>query len=147
MLLDQSPLIAVPAVLAVVDHQVWEEIHPLFQQEEFEEPGKMDVEFLRLLHKARKWAGVPFRILDTIRGDPRSAHGEVPCCAADLQVLNSLERSRVVRSLYHVGFTRVGVYEGSFGVFRGMTKKDGGGVHVDGSRSKPPDRMWTRRTL
>lgn len=146
---DLGPLDGVQAEYARLSHPVWKEIAPIgqpgFIPGEFEEPEKMEVEFLRLLHKARIIAKVPFRILDTVRPDPASAHGELPCACCDLQVLDSFERSRVVRALYAVGFTRVGVYPGTDGEYEGKKKKDGGGVHVDGSRSKPQDRLWTQK--
>ena len=142
---DVGPLDDVVPTPAALDHEVWDEISPQFKPGEFEAPEKMDVGFLRLLHKARILAGVPFRILDTLRDDSRSAHGEVPGIAVDLQVLNSRERSRIVRAAYEVGFIRVGVYEGSHGTYKGMTKKDGGGVHIDASRHKSSDHMWTMR--
>lgn len=143
---DRGPLEGVVPEYANLGHSVWDEIAPKgdqpgFLPKEFEDPAKMEVGFLRLLHKARLIAKVPFRIIDTIRGDPKSAHGEVPCACADLQVMNSFERSRVVRSLYTVGFVRVGVYPGT----DGPNKKDGGGIHVDASRTKPQDRLWTQK--
>lgn len=143
MLSSASPLEDVPIEFATLDHPVWAAIDPLFTPAEFEDPEKMDVGFLRLLHEARVLAGVPFRILDTIRGDARSAHGELPCAAVDLQLLNAYERGRVVRAVVTVGFVRFGVYPGTDGTYRGKKKKDGGGFHVDGSRSKPAA-CWTR---
>lgn len=142
---DKGPLDGVKPEFAKLDHPVWKEIWPEFTPKEFEAPEKMDVHFLRLLYKARKLAGVPFRIIDTLRDDPRSAHGEVPGIAADLQVLNSYERSRVTRSAYAVGFIRVGVYQGSDGEYKGRRKRDGGGVHLDASRTKPQDHLWTMK--
>lgn len=142
---DKGPLDDIVPTFATLDHEVWDEIAPEFLPSEFEDPEKMDVSFLRLFHKARMEAGVPFRIIDTLRDDSRSAHGEVPGIAADLQVLNSRERSRIVRAAYGVGFIRVGVYRGSHGFYKGMKKKDGGGVHLDASRNKSSDHMWTMR--
>lgn len=140
---DRSPLEDVPLEFATLDHPIWDAIAPLFTPAEFEDAEKMDVGFLRLLHQARVEAGVPFRILDTLRGDPKSAHGELPCAAADLQLLNSFERGRVIRGVVLAGFVRFGVYPGTDGTYRGMKKKDGGGFHVDGSRTKPAA-CWTR---
>lgn len=143
---DKNPLDGIAPEFATAGHSVWYEIEPKgavpgFLPKEFEEPEKMEVGFLRLLYKARIIAKVPFLVIDTIRGDPRSAHGEIPCACADLQVMNSFERSRVVRSLYAVGFIRIGVYPGT----DGLGKKDGGGIHVDASRIKPQDRLWTQK--
>lgn len=150
MLSDKSPLSHLVPSFAKLDHPVWNEIAPRdgmpgFLPSEFEAPEKMDVHFLRLLYKARIIAKVPFRVIDSVRGDLSSAHGEEPCCAVDLQVLTSYERSRVVRAAYFVGFVRVGVYPGSDGEYKGKTKRDGGGVHLDASRTFPQDRMWTMK--
>jgi hypothetical protein len=145
MLSDVGPLDHLEPEYATLDHPVWEEISEFFSPSEFEAPEKMDAGFLRLLFVARSEAGVPFRIIDTLRDDSRSAHGDEPGIAADLQVLNSRERSRVIRAGFAVGFIRVGCYEGSHGTYKGMVKKDGGGVHLDASRTKSSDHMWTMR--
>lgn len=145
VLFAEGPLDRIEPEFAKLDHPIWVQIYPQFKPEEFEDPEKMDVGFLVLLHKARIMAGVPFRVLDTLRDDSRSAHGEVPGIAVDLQVVNSRERSRIVRSAYAVGFVRVGVYPGSTGLYKGKKKKDGGGVHLDASRKKSSDHMWTMR--
>ncbi len=142
---DVGPLEEVEPEFATLDHPVWEDISEFFLPSEFEAPEKMDVGFLYLLHTARDEAGVPFRILDTLRDDSRSAHGEEPGIAVDLQVLNSRERSRVIRGGFAAGFVRVGCYEGSSGTYKGKVKKDGGGVHLDASRTKSQDHMWTMR--
>jgi len=142
---EVGPLDLVEPEFATLDHPVWGRIAPEFLPGEFEDPEKMDVGFLMLLHAARLEAEVPFRVLDTLRDDSRSAHGEVPGIAVDLQVLNSRERSRVIRGAYAVGFIRVGCYKGTHGIYKGMVKKDGGGVHLDASRTKSSDHMWTMR--
>lgn len=142
---DVGPLDDLAPEYAALDHPVWSKIAPQFFPEEFEDPEKMDAGFLILLHAARLEAEVPFRILDTLRDDSRSAHGEEPGIAVDLQVLNSRERSRITRAAYQVGFVRVGIYEGSHGIYKGLTKKDGGGLHLDASRTKSSDHMWTMR--
>lgn len=144
MLHPRSPLAAIAPERAVFGHVVWAEISPFFRQDEFEDSEKMDVGFLRLLTEARILADVPFRILDTIRGDSRSAHGEDPCTAVDIQLLNAYERGRAIRGACAAGFVRVGIYPGTSGEFRGMRKKDGGGLHLDASRTKPPA-FWTMR--
>ena len=140
-----GPLHDVIPTLATLDHPIWEEIYPEFESREFEDPEKMDVGFLRLLYEARIEADVPFRILDTLRDDSRSAHGEEPGIAADLQCLNSRERFKIVGAAYKVGFERVGIYRGTDGHYKGKPKKDGGGVHLDASRHKSSEHMWTKR--
>lgn len=144
-LLNVGPLDGLKREFATLDHPIWIEISKHFGSDEFEKPEKMDVNFLRVMFKARKLAGVPFRIINTLRDDSRSAHGEVPGIAVDLQVLNSYERSRVVRSAYAVGFIRVGVYMGTDGKYKGLRKRDGGGVHLDASSVKPQDHLWTMK--
>ena len=148
VLRDESPLKDVEPEFAVADHPVWLAIKPRggfggFRRKEFEEPDKMDVGFLYLLFKARVLAGCPFRIIDSVRDDPRSVHGELPCPAVDLQILNVWERMRISRACAIVGFVRTGVYPGTDGVYQGKKKKDGGGYHVDGSREKNAA-CWTR---
>ncbi len=145
ILLSEGPLDNIEPEFAKLGHPVWDCIYPEFKPDEFEDPENMDVGFLTLLHKARIIAGVPFRVLDTLRDDSRSAHGEIPGIAVDLQVINSRERSRIVRSGYAIGFTRIGVYPGSTGLYKGLQKKDGGGVHLDASRKKSSDHLWTMR--
>ena len=140
-----GPLGRIPEEYATLDHPVWEEIAPELLPKEFEQPESMDVAFLRMLSGARRRAGVPFRILDTVRDDDRSAHGELPCCVVDLQVLSSRERGRVVKACYYEGFERVGVYEGSDGFYKKVWCRDKGGVHIDASRYKPNEVMWTMR--
>lgn len=143
MLTDLSPLAGITPEYAVLDHPVWAEISEHFTPKEFEEPEKMDVGFLRLLFRTRVLAGFPFRILDTIRGDPRSAHSELPCAAADLQLLNAWERGRANRAAVTVGFVRCGIYPGTDGYYQTRKKKDGGGFHLDASRAKGAA-CWTR---
>lgn len=140
-----GPLQDVVPSFATLDHEVWEAIYPELQPHEFEDPEKMDVGFLRLLYRARIEAGVPFRILDTLRDDSRSAHGEEPGIAVDLQCLNSKERFKIVGAGLKVGFERIGIYRGTDGVYKGQPKKDGGGVHLDASRHKSSKHMWTKR--
>ncbi len=144
-LTNKGPLDEIEPEHATLDHPVWEELLPEFEIDEFESPEKMDVGFLRLIIKARRLAGCPFRVLDTVRDSSRSAHGEDPCAATDLQAVNSWERSRIVRAAYAVGFIRVGVYPGSDGVLNGRPRRDKGGIHIDGSRTKPQDRLWTMK--
>lgn len=140
-----GPLGNTPEEYAVLSHPVWDEIAPEFLPKEFELPESMDVAFLRMLCRSRRRAGVPFRILDTVRDDDRSAHGELPCCVVDLQVLSSGERFKIVKACILEGFERVGTYQGSDGMYRGEWRRDKGGVHVDASRTKPNEVMWTMR--
>ncbi len=150
---EEGPLVRAPIERAVVTHEVWNDIFYKkgvggFYMDEFEQPEMMEVEFLYLLYKARVIAGVPFRVLASYDGDRniRSAHAEMPCAAVDLQCLNPFERMRIVRAAIAVGFVRIGIYEGTYGEYKGLEKRDGGGIHLDASRHKPPG-IWTRRTL
>ncbi len=145
---DTGPLADVTPQLAMLDHRVWDDIRPRgerggFLSVEFEDPEKMEVGFLYKLYDARQLAGVPFRIIDSVRDDPRSAHGEVPCSAVDLQLLSSWERQRINRACVIVGFVRHGIYPGTDGEYKGQTKRDGGGYHVDASRFRSAA-CWTR---
>ena len=140
-----GPLGHIAEEYATLDHPVWDEIAPELLPKEFEQPESMDVAFLRMLWRARRRADVPFRIIDTVRDDDRSAHGELPCCVVDLQVISSRERFKIVKACILEGFERVGAYEGSDGEYRGKHRRDKGGVHVDASRYKPNEVMWTMR--
>ena len=123
---------------------VWAEIQQHFSPQEFQHPYEMDADFLRLLTKIRKKAGVPFRVISDARdpaghvGATKSAHKKRPCKAVDLQVKNSYERARIVIAAIQCGVTRVGVYPGG--------ESDGGGLHIDASThvDNPSPRIWTR---
>jgi uncharacterized protein YcbK (DUF882 family) len=127
------------------EHPVWREIAPEFRRSEFRHPERMDPDFLRALVRARRNAGVPFRVISDHRPPARnrraggargSAHLEDPCRAVDLWVESNLERFRVIEALLNEGFTRIGIYP---------ARADGSGsIHVDASHVKPSPRIWTR---
>lgn len=139
-----SPLDARVPLAAADDPRVWADVAPYLAPREFRSPGRMDANFLRLLAKARKIAGVPFRIISDARtpehnadvgGAGHSAHTELPCACVDLQVRDNEERYHVLTGLMAVGFLRIGIYPGQL---------DGaGGIHVDASRTNPAPRLWT----
>lgn len=141
----ESPLHGIAPEPAAAGNRVWVEIAPELTPAEFRYPEAMDAGFLRLLHRARRRAGVPFRVVsdhrppernEKVRGAKRSAHLEVPCRAVDLRVASNQERWRVVEALLEAGFVRVGLYP---------AHADGSGsVHVDASESNPAPSMWTR---
>jgi uncharacterized protein YcbK (DUF882 family) len=140
-----GPLVNRPAVLAGPNDPVWTEIAAYFKPGEFRFPHKMDAEFLRLLFRIRKRAGVPFRIVSDYRSPTRnesaagakvSAHMEVPCRAVDLHVTNNLERIAIVRAAILEGVQRIGVYPAK--------PDNSGSVHIDASEKNPSPRMWTR---
>jgi len=128
----------------------WNEIS-YFNPSEFDSPDiedggqYMDEEFIRLLDKARKIAGVPFVIISGARtpehnaevgGVPDSAHiirfkdGE--CierpCAVDINTVGSRKRFKVQRAIFAVGFDRMGIGKNF--------------LHVDLDRAKPPEVAW-----
>ena len=138
-----SPLANKSPSPAGLDHPVWEFIQPEFEITEFNDPYAMDANFLELLHRIRKEAGVPFRITSDARdpdgnvGVGKSAHKKRPCKAVALKVKNSFERMRVVASAIRNGINRVGVYP---------AKDDGSGVvHLDAEvdPENPSPRLWT----
>lgn len=97
-----------------------------FTKDEFTQPERMDFDFLRALDEARDRAGLPFKITSSYRDDDlRSPHASGK--AVDIQALHSYVRFRIVKSLFSVGFTRIGVYDRH--------------VHVD--TDGPPNVLWT----
>lgn len=126
-------------------HPVWREIAPELTPEDFRDPERMDVGFLRLLSRARRRAGVPFRVIsdhreasrnEEVGGALRSAHLELPCRAVDLWAETNEERFRIVEALLSAGFIRIGVYPARVSA--------AGTVHVDASSRNPAPRLWTR---
>lgn len=126
-------------------HPVWQEIAPELAPGEFRHPHDMDAGFLRRLARARRQAGVPFRIVSDHRppehnravgGARTSAHMELPCRAVDLWVESNEERFRVAEALLEAGFTRIGIYP--------AREDHTGSIHVDASMANPAPRMWTR---
>lgn len=133
-----SPLADKPAALAKAEHPVWGEIAGAFKITEFQRPHEMDVEFLRLLYRVRKDAGVPFRLISDARppdkdiGADKSAHKKRPCRAVDLKPKNSYERARIVIAAVRHGIVRIGVYPT-------------GSLHLDAEThpENPSPRLWT----
>lgn len=88
-----------------------------FSAEEFNEPEKMDREFLRKLDKARSIAGVSFKITSSQRTDDTpdeidSTH-EIGL-AVDISCPEKghcRERHQIITSLHAVGITRIGIYD------------------------------------
>jgi len=96
----------------------------------------MDTELIRKLDFARDLAQIPFIITSgyrcltfntTIGSSTTSSH--IKGYAVDIAVPYSKERSKVVKSLYSAGFTRVGINEHK------------GFVHVDNDPNKP-EALW-----
>jgi uncharacterized protein YcbK (DUF882 family) len=141
----KGPLFGVSPLAAAKGHAVWGEIAPELTPRDFRSPFAMDVAFLRLLSRARRRAGVPFRVISDYRdparneaagGAEKSAHMECPCRAVDLQVRDNHERARIVLAAAEEGFLRIGVYP---------AHEDGGGsLHLDASETNPAPRIWTR---
>jgi hypothetical protein len=135
----KSPLANASPAPAKLGHPVWGEIGDYFQPHEFRNPYEMDVEFLRLLYKIRKRAGVPIRITSDARdpegdiGADKSAHKKRPCRAIDCKVINSYERWRLVWASVLEGVVRLGVYG------------DKPILHIDAEThtDNPSERIWT----
>lgn len=135
---------------ATHEHPVWLEIAPELRPAEFRYPWDMSPAFLRRLHRARRLAGVPFRIVsdhrppernDAAGGASQSAHMEAPCCAVDLRVLDNHERYQVLRALFAVGFERIGIYKPTPWQIQ-QYGKGSGSIHVDDSPTNPRPRVW-----
>lgn len=148
---EHGPLAGIPPEFAHEGHPVWDVIAPRdgvggFTPAEFRYPWKMDVRFLLLLYMMRLDAGVPFRISSDHRppehnkavgGAEQSAHQEEPCACVDLKVLNNRERFRITRTAYAFGVHRIGVAR-----YETDPKTGAGIVHLDCSRTLPPDVCW-----
>jgi len=96
----------------------------------------MDATFITRLEKARKIAGIPFRITSAFRcskynsqvgGVDSSSHTRG--MAADIFARDSKARYTIVKSLLGAGFNRCGIAN-TF-------------IHVDFDEDKPPEVMWT----
>lgn len=96
----------------------------------------MNQELLFKLDFARDYAKIPFNITSSWRcekknkeagGKSNSAH--LRGNAVDIACNNSADRLNLIKSLIHVGFTRIGV---------GNTF-----IHVDNDKSLPENVMWT----
>jgi len=140
-----SPLRDAVETFANKDHPVWQQISRYFTRDEFFDLYfAMDIEFLRLLYKARSISGVPFRITSAARpkestvGSRFTAHKKRPCKAVDIKVRNNEERAKIVCACVEIGIRRIGIYP---------AEEDGSGVlHIDAETSmeNPSPRFWTR---
>lgn len=99
--------------------------------------GKMCINFLHKLDKARDIAGVPFVINSAYRtaehnqkvgGRVGSSHVKVPCKAVDISCRNSYTRTKILNALHAVGLGR---RQGIDKVF----------IHVDDDTDKE-DAIW-----
>lgn len=96
---------------------------------------KMDADFLAKLDKAREFAKVPFVINSAYRSpehpesikNPTSSH--IKGLAVDIKTTDSRTRYKVLNSLMHVGFNRIGI-AGTF-------------IHVDDDTDKSQQVIWT----
>lgn len=97
----------------------------------------MDLDFVKKLDRARRNAGVPFNINSGYRcplhneskevgGKPDSAH--IYGVAADIQAKHSRPRFKILKSLFAVGFHRIGIAK-TF-------------IHVDDDITKDPEVVW-----
>jgi len=111
-----------------------------FEQKEFECScgcgfNAVDSKLVHYLDIARDFAGVPFKINSACRcskhnedvmGSPSSSH--LKGMAADIAVLDSLDRYSILSALMSVGFKRIGVYKNF--------------IHVDVDNSKLQNVIW-----
>jgi zinc D-Ala-D-Ala carboxypeptidase len=96
---------------------------------------KMDTDFLAKLDKAREFAKVPFVINSAYRSpehaesikNPTSSH--IKGLAVDIKATDSRTRYKVLNSLMHVGFNRIGIAD-TF-------------IHVDDDKDKSQQVIWT----
>lgn len=110
-----------------------------FTPDEFDHPNEMDDGFIALLDIARGEAGVPFIIDSSFRPGDEKCHGHGK--AVDLRCKDSHTRFLILRTLFMVGFTRIGVYlqEGA----------KGGHIHVDWCPEEdgfPQEMCWTGKS-
>ena len=118
-----------------------------FQTSEFDSPlekgsgSRMDKTFLEMLDKARDRASVPFKITSGYRVpadierllkrgykvSKNSSH--LKGLAADIAILDSVTRYKVIEGLLYAGFTRIGIAD-TF-------------IHVDCDPDKPQNVIWT----
>ena len=96
---------------------------------------EMDDEFLKMLDKAREFAGIPFILTSAYRcerhnkevgGVPDSAH--VKGKAVDILADNSRRRYIILNALIRTGFHRIGIAK-TF-------------IHVDNDETKPHGVIW-----
>ena len=75
----------------------------------FPSPELMDEAMMRKLDKARKDAGIKFKVTSSYRPGDKRAHGKGK--AVDVRVRGSAQRTKVFFALWNAGFPRVGVYD------------------------------------
>ena len=89
----------------------FEDLHH-FNAGEFNEPEKMDTEFVRKVDKARDIADVPFEITSSYREGDEKTHGlglavDIACKKKG----TCRKRHAIITSLLEVGITRIGIYD------------------------------------
>jgi len=98
--------------------------------------GNMDINFLLKLDKAREISGIPFVINSAFRthlenrrvgGSKDSSH--LKGLAVDISCTDSIKRHKIINSLIHVGFNRIGIAT-TF-------------IHVDDDKDKVQNVIWT----
>ncbi len=112
-----------------------------FKLAEFDCPccgkNRMNYLFTERLDQAREYAGIPFIVNSGYRcekhnekvgGLSNSSH--LTGSAADIKCIDSQSRFLILDALFHVGFSRIGIY-----FKRGM-------IHVDDDHSKPRAVVW-----
>jgi len=105
-----------------------------FASGEFNEPEKMDTEFIQKLDKARSLAGVSFKITSSFREGDEKTHGLG--LAVDIACEKDgkcKERFQIIIALHSVGITRIGIYD------RHIHGDEGD--RVDSSKY-PPNCIW-----
>jgi len=95
-----------------------------------EEVSGLDKEFVHRLDWARDIADVPFVLTETVAsgGSHKENTAHQRGLAVDIRCHDSYTRFRILLSLYHVGFKRIGIYDRH--------------VHVDGDTSLPQQVAW-----
>ncbi len=114
-----------------------------FNLSEFDSPDdkgsgeNMDLDFVRMLDKAREMAGVPFKITSgyrtpkhnsKVKGVLDSSHMNIPCNACDIAIKDSSTRYKIIDSLLKVGITRIGIGKNF--------------IHCDTDKKKSQDLIW-----
>jgi len=114
-----------------------------FNFSEFDSPddigsgNNMCLSFLSKLDDARELAGIPFKINSGYRtpkhnakvgGVKGSSHMNIPCNAADIQVLGSKERLLIISAAIKVGINRIGIGKNF--------------LHLDTDKQKSQDIIW-----
>ena len=98
---------------------------------------EMQPDFMNMLERARKLAGIPFNINSAYRcirhNRSQAVGGKVNSShtlgyAADIACTSSRDRHIILKALRAAGFNRIGIYK-TF-------------IHVDSDPSKPEDVTW-----